>query len=78
MFLSDEGPTLKTLDFTAFYIGSTSTFLYFVFYFNIAYAGHYVGYSKRLSHFVTDWEHVMSSSIGIFMVVMLPLPAGDM
>ena len=27
MFLSDEGPTFKTLDF-AFYIGSTPTFLY--------------------------------------------------
>ena len=26
--LSDEGPTLETLDF-AFYIGSTPTFLYF-------------------------------------------------
>ena len=28
LFLSDEGPTLETLDF-AFYIGSTPTFLYF-------------------------------------------------
>ena len=27
MFLSDEGPTLETLDF-AFYVGSTPTFLY--------------------------------------------------
>ena len=41
MFLSDEGPTLETLDFT-FYIGSTPTFLYFVLYLNTAYAAHYV------------------------------------
>ena len=33
MFLSDEGPTLKTLDFT-FYIGSTPTFSYNVFFLN--------------------------------------------
>ena len=43
MFLSDEGDTLKTLDFT-FYIGSTSTFLYFDLYFNIAYAAHNILY----------------------------------
>ena len=41
MFLSDEGPTLKTLDF-AFYIGSTPTFLYFDLYLNTAYAAHYI------------------------------------
>ena len=41
MFLSDEGPTFKTLDFT-FYIDSTSTFLYFDLYFNTAYAAHYI------------------------------------
>ena len=41
MFLSDEGPTLETLDFT-FYIGSTPTFLYFDLYFNTAHAAHYV------------------------------------
>ena len=41
MFLSDEGPALKTLDFT-FYIGSTPTFLYFDLYFNTAYAVHYI------------------------------------
>ena len=41
MFLSDEGPTFKTLDFT-FYIGSTPTFLYFDLYFNTAYAAHYI------------------------------------
>ena len=39
MFLSDDRPTLKTLDF-AFYIGSTPTFLYFDFYLNTAYAAH--------------------------------------
>ena len=31
MFLSDEGPTLQTLDFT-FHIGSTPTLLYFDLY----------------------------------------------
>ena len=41
MFLSDEGATLETLDF-AFHIGSTQTFLYFDFYLNTAYAGHYI------------------------------------
>ena len=30
MFLSDERPTLETIDF-AFYIGTTPTFLYFDF-----------------------------------------------
>ena len=39
MFLSDEGPTLKMLDFT-FHIGSTPTFLYFELYLNTAYATH--------------------------------------
>ena len=41
MFLSDEGPTFKTLDFT-FYIGSKPNFLYFDLYFNTACAGHYI------------------------------------
>ena len=41
MFLSDEGPSLKTLDF-AFYFGTTPTFLYFDLYLNTAYAAHYV------------------------------------
>ena len=41
MFLSDEGPTLKTLDFTI-RIGSTPTFLYFDLYLYSAYAAHYV------------------------------------
>ena len=45
MFLSDEGPTFKTLDF-AFYIGSTPTFLYFDLYLNTAYAAHYVYFSE--------------------------------
>ena len=37
LFLSDEGPTLETLDFT-FHIGSTPTFSYFDLYLNTAYA----------------------------------------
>ena len=41
MFLSDEGPTLETLDF-AFHIGSTPSLLYFDWYLNTAYAAHYV------------------------------------
>ena len=40
MFLSDEGPTLKTLDFSI-RIGSTPTFLYFELYLYAAYAAHY-------------------------------------
>ena len=40
MFISDEGPTLETLDFTI-RIGSTPTFLYFDLYLNTAYAAHY-------------------------------------
>ena len=35
-FLSDEVPTLETLEF-AFYIGSTPTFLHFDLYLNTAY-----------------------------------------
>ena len=41
MFLSDEGLTLETLDFTI-RIGSTPTFLYFDLYLNTAYVAHYV------------------------------------
>ena len=41
MFLSDEGPTLETLDFTTRF-GSASTFLYFDLYLYTAYAAHYV------------------------------------
>ena len=41
IFLSDKGPTFKTLDFT-FYTGSTSTFLYFNLYLNNTYPAHYI------------------------------------
>ena len=41
LFLSDEGPTLETLDLTI-RIGSTPTFLYFDLYLYSAYAAHYV------------------------------------
>ena len=41
LFLSDEGPTLETLDHTI-RIGSTPTFLYFDFSPYSAYAAHYV------------------------------------
>ena len=40
MFLSDEGPTLETLDYTI-RIRSTPTFLYFDLYLYSAYAAHY-------------------------------------
>ena len=40
LFLSDEGPMLKTLDHTI-RIGSTPTFLYFDLYLHSAYAAHY-------------------------------------
>ena len=46
MFLSDEGPTLETLDHTI-RIGSTPTILYFDLYLYSAYAGHYVCYDKH-------------------------------
>ena len=46
MFLSDEGPTLKTLDFYI-RIGSTPTFLYFDLYLYTAYAAHYT-FIKRV------------------------------
>ena len=49
MFLSDEGPTLESLDFlNAFYISSTPTFLYFDLYLNTAYASHYVYFTFDL------------------------------
>ena len=41
LFLSDEGPTPETLDFTI-RIGSTPTFLYFGCVYDSAYARHYV------------------------------------
>ena len=40
-FLSDEGATLETLEFTI-RIGNTPTFLYFDLYLYTAYAAHYV------------------------------------
>ena len=40
-FLSDEGPTVETLDYTI-RIGSTQTFLYFDLHLYSAYAVHYV------------------------------------
>ena len=46
MFFSDEGPTLKTLDFTI-RIGSTPTFLYFNLYLDSVYAAHYVYYKNN-------------------------------
>ena len=41
LFLSDEGPTLETLDYTI-RIGSTPSILYFDLYLYSAYAAHYV------------------------------------
>ena len=41
LFLSNERPTLETLDYTI-RIGSTPTFLYFDLYLYSAYAAHYV------------------------------------
>ena len=43
LFLSDEGATLETLDFTI-HIGSKPTFLYFDLCHNTAYAAHYVDF----------------------------------
>ena len=47
LFLSDEGPTLETLDFTI-RIGSIPTFLYFDLYLYSAHATHYVYF--KISH----------------------------
>ena len=41
MFLTDERPTLETLDLII-HIRSTPTFSYFDLYLNTAYAAHYV------------------------------------
>ena len=41
MLLSDEGPTLETINFTI-RIGSKLIFLYFNLYLNTAYAAHYI------------------------------------
>ena len=46
LFLSDEGPTLETIDYTI-RIGSTPTFLYFDLYLYSAYAAHYVYVNKK-------------------------------
>ena len=54
MFLSDEGPTLKTLDFT-FHIGSTPTFLYFDLYLYSAYAAHHVYFTSNTLGYATDF-----------------------
>ena len=58
MFLSDEGPTFKTLDF-AFYIGSTPTFLYFDLYLNTAYATHYVCFTIRMNFMRIRTEYLV-------------------
>ena len=50
VFLSDERPTLESLDFTI-HIGSTPTFLYFDLYLNTAYAAHYVYFKTYSSSF---------------------------
>ena len=48
--LSDEGPTLETLDFTVC-IDSTSTFFYFDLYLHTAYAAHYVYFTIKFVGF---------------------------
>ena len=66
MFLSDEGPTLETLDFTI-RIGSTPTFLYFDLYLNTAYAAHYVYLIFR-----TTFEMIMVSLLFLEPCRLLP------
>ena len=48
MFLSNEGPTLETLDYII-RIGSTPTFLYFDLYLYSAYAAHYVHTTTQMA-----------------------------
>ena len=69
MFLSDEGPTLETLDFT-FHIGSTPTFLYFDLYLNTAYAAHYVYicFYTRLNHFHSNGVATDPMTVFYFLV----------
>ena len=56
MFLSDDGPTLETLNFTI-RIASTPTFLYFDLYLKIAYTAHYVYFiTGLLLVFDGKWE----------------------
>ena len=56
-FLSDEGPTLETLDFTI-RIGSTPTISYFDLYLYTAYAAHYVCIFINL--FLHLWRQLLS------------------
>ena len=53
MFLSDEGPTLETLDYTI-RIGSTPTFSYFDLYLNTAYTALYVYCTILILYEFTD------------------------
>ena len=48
VFLSDEGPMLKTLDYTI-RIGSTPTILYFDLHLYSAYAAHCVYYNDNVN-----------------------------
>ena len=71
MFVSDEGPTLETLDFTI-RIGSTPTFLHFDLYLNTAYAAHYFTkclslYSTCLSVFRNQRKNTRSEHIYIYL-----------
>ena len=52
LFLSDEVPTLETLNF-AFYIGNTPIFLYFDLYLYTANAAHYVYFIKQSTYNLT-------------------------
>ena len=61
MFLSDEGPTLETLDFT-FHIGSTTTFLNFDLYLNTAYIS--IQFSKfYLSFYIFSGYTLLSTHV---------------
>ena len=68
MFLSDEGPTLETLDFILYpRIGRTPTFLYFDLYLNTAYAAHYVYFIFELTHL---WQKTKTD----FLMFLLCIP----
>ena len=60
MFLSNEGPTLETLDYTI-RIGSTPTFLYFDLYLYSAYAAHFV---YIYIYILTFYEENMQRHLG--------------
>ena len=71
LFLSDEGPTLGTLDFTI-HISSTLTFLYFDLYLYSAYVAHalrlwlhitYIKYEKVWYCISTDLKNRTGPSI---------------